>query len=278
MTPPETVYVQQIDGAPRKTGLPLARLLVLGAMAGAFIALGAATSSTAAHSVANPGLARLVTACVFPVGLLLIVFVGGELFTGNNLLAMAVRERKVGLLPVLRNLSLAWFANFAGAAFVAWLAVHAGSMQAGGCALGAYTVKVAAAKAALSPSQAFCSGVLCNVLVCSALLAGGASKHVSGKFLAVYLPIFAFVAGGFEHSVANMFYLVAGRLASLDPDILAAARSAFGVSGPVAAAGIARNLAWVTLGNLAGGVLFVALPVSFVRRAPAPRKKGVPQK
>ena len=273
MNPPATVLQQQIDAAVKKAALPLQRMIVLGAMAGAFIALGAATSSTAAHSLADIGLCRLVSGCVFPVGLILVVLLGAELFTGNNLMAMAAAERKITPRALARNLAVVWLANLLGSLLVAFLSVNSGAMQMGGGALGAYTIKVAAGKASLSPCAAFCSGVLCNILVCTAILAAASSKHVAGKIPAVYIPIFAFVVGGFEHCVANMYYLPAGWLAARNPDWMAIAAERWGIGAPTLL-GICRNLIWATLGNMAGGVLAVAMPVWFARREPPRRHKA----
>lgn len=277
MNPPATVLQQQMDAAVKKAALPLSKMIVLGMMAGAFIALGAATSSTAAHSLADVGLCRLVSGCVFPVGLVLVVLLGAELFTGNNLMAMAAAEGKIAWKAFARNLVVVWLANLLGSALVAFLAVNSGTMQMGGGALGAYTIKVAAGKAALSPCSALCSGALCNILVCTALLGAAASKHVAGKIPAIYLPIFAFVIGGFEHCVANMYYLPAGWLAARNADYLALAAQRWGIAAPTCA-GIARNLFWATLGNMVGGILAVALPVWFTRRErQRPRKGKLPR-
>lgn len=271
MNPPSAVYAAQLEGASKKATLPPVRLLALGLLAGMFIALGAATSSTAACTVGNAGLARLVTGAVFPVGLLLIVFVGGELFTGNNLMAMGLWEGRFGWRPLLRNLALVWLANLAGSLLIAGVEVGSGMLHLGGGALAAHTVKVAASKAALGPSQCVCSGILCNLLVCAALLAGGAAKDAAGKFLPVYLPILAFVVGGFEHCVANMFYLPAGWLAAQVP-AFAEAAAARGIDpAALTLAGIGRNLLFATVGNLLGGILFLAAPYALVRRGEAAR-------
>lgn len=259
MNSPETVYESQLAAAEKKAALPFCRMAALGALAGACIALGACTSSMAAFGLAGRdyGLARLVAGAVFPVGLILIVLTGAELFTGNCLMEMAWASRRVSARRMLRNLGCVWCANFAGSFAVAALAWGSGQWAAGGHALGLYTVKVAAGKAALAPGAAFCSGVLCNVLVCFAILAAGASKGAAGKIFAVWFPIMAFVLGGFEHSVANMYYLPAGMLALLDP---ATAGKAAGIGlGPesVCLAGVAKNLLFVTLGNVAGGMLCI---------------------
>lgn len=258
MNAPTAIYEIQLAAAEKKAALPFGRMVALGAIAGACIALGACTSSMAAHGVANYGLARLVAGAVFPVGLILIVLAGAELFTGNCLMEMAWSARRIGTSGLLRNLACVWCANFVGAAAVAALAWASGQWSAGGGALGAYTIKVAAGKAGMAPAAAFASGVLCNVLVCLSLLAAGAAKEAVGKTLAIWFPIMAFVLGGFEHSVANMYYLPAGLMAKAVPAYAAKAVEGGVDLGALTVANAARNLLFVTIGNLVGGMFFVA--------------------
>ena len=271
MNPPSEIYQQQLAAAVKKASLPLGRMLALGALAGACIAFGAATSNMAAHGIANFGLARLVAGSVFPVGLILIVLVGAELFTGNNLMEMAWAEKKIGTGRMLRNLVWVWIANLAGSVALAACVWGSGEWGAGGHALGAYTIKVAAGKAALAPFAAFCSGILCNMLVCLALLAAGSSKQTIGKILAIWFPIMAFVLGGFEHSVANMYYLPAGLMALADPACAAKAEALGIATDALTVAHAARNLLFVTLGNLAGGMVFVAALWGYAQRDAARR-------
>lgn len=269
MHSPQAIYEAQIAAAQKKAALPLGRMALLGILAGACIALGACTSGMAAHGVADYGLARFVAGAVFPVGLILIVLVGAELFTGNCLMEMAWAERKISTAHLLRNLSCVWLANFAGSVAVAALAWGSGQWAASGHALGAYTIKVAAGKAALAPGAAFCSGVLCNVLVCFAILAAAGSKHAAGKAVAVWFPIMAFVTGGFEHSVANMYYLSAGLMA-LSDSACSAKAAALGIdASALTAAHAARNLLFATLGNVVGGMLCVGALWGSAHKPPA---------
>ena len=258
MNPPSEIYNLQLAAAVKKAALPLGRMILLGLLAGACIAFGAATSNMAAFGVKDYGLARLVSGAVFPVGLILIVLVGAELFTGNNLMAMAWWEKKIGVGGMLRNLVWVWLANLAGSVALAACVWGSGEWGAGGGALGAYTIKVAAGKAALAPGAAVCSGILCNVLVCLAILAAASSKQTIGKILAIWFPIMAFVLGGFEHSVANMYYLPAGLMAKAVPAFAEKAAAAGVAVDALTAAHAARNLLFVTIGNLLGGMLFVA--------------------
>ena len=158
----------------------------------------------------------------------------------------------------------------AGSVAVAACVWGSGEWGSAGHALGAYTIKVAAGKAALAPGAAVCSGILCNVLVCLAILAAASSKQTIGKILAIWFPIMAFVLGGFEHSVANMYYLPAGLMARSDPDCAAKAAELGIATGALTVAHAARNLLFVTIGNLIGGMVFVgALWGSIAQRAPA---------
>ena len=256
MNPPSEIYNIQVAAAVKKATLPFGRMVALAALAGMCIAFGACTSSMAAFGVKNYGLARLVAGSVFPVGLILIVLVGAELFTGNNLMAMAWWEKKIGVGGLLRNLVVVWFANLAGSVLLAAIVAGSGQWGAGGGALGAYTVKVAAGKAALSPCAAVCSGILCNMLVCLAILAAASSKQTVGKIFAIWFPIMAFVLGGFEHSVANMYYIPAGLMALPEYGEKAAAMNV--ATDALTVAHAARNLLFVTIGNLVGGVVFTA--------------------
>ncbi len=257
MNAPTDIHGIQVAAAIRKAGLPVSRLLALGTLAGACIAFGASTGNMAAHGIADYGIARLVAGLVFPVGLILIVLVGAELFTGNCLMEMAWAERKITTGGLLRNLAIVWLANLAGSVVVAALAWKSGQWGAAGHALGAYTIKVAAGKAALRPAAAICSGILCNILVCLAILAAASAKNAIGKVFAVWFPIMAFVACGFEHSIANMYYLPAGLMALAD-EACAAKAAALGINTDVLTlAHAARNLLFVTIGNVVGGMLFV---------------------
>jgi formate/nitrite transporter len=224
-----------------KAELPLLTLLVLGGLAGAFISLGALfyllvfTGADPSH-----GPTRFAAGIAFSLGLILVTIGGAELFTGNTLIVMGWVERKVGTKALLRNWVVVFIANLLGALAVCLLAWMAG-LHAG--AFGAVAARIATAKLALSPMEMLARGILCNALVCLAVWLSFAAHDVAGKILAIILPISAFVALGFEHSVANMFLLPFGLLA--------------GAAGDWAA--VLNNIAWVTLGNVVGGAGGVAL-------------------
>ncbi len=270
MNDPITVIENNIQAGIKKASLPLGKMILLGIFAGAFIALGACTSSTAVHNIDNVGIARFLAGCIFPVGLILVVFTGGELFTGNNLMILAVMDRKIRLSRMLRNLTVVYFANLAGSLFVVLLIYLSGNLDYSGGLMGAYTIKVAVNKAALSPLQCISSGILCNTLVCLAILIAGAAKDAAGKILGIFFPIFAFIAGGFEHIVANMYYIPAGMMAMLDPVYVEKAKETFSLSDAqlslLSFPGILPSFLFVTIGNVLGGMGFVGVLHSILYR------------
>jgi formate/nitrite transporter len=220
-------------------------LLVLAILAGAFISLGGLFFTVVVTKTqAGFGVTRMIGGLSFCLGLVLVVVAGAELFTGNNLLAMAWASRLIGTQDVLRNWVIVYIGNMIGClatvAFVAW----AGISALGGGAVGETAVQIAQAKAGLSTGAAFSRGVLCNALVCLAVWLAMGGRSVTDKILAILFPITAFVTMGFEHSIANWFFLPYGMV--LDPQ------------GPVTAAAALKNLAAVTAGNIAGGTLLVA--------------------
>ena len=233
-----------------KARLPTLAMVMLGISAGGFIGLGALNSVLV---FADPALSFAVSwllgGIAFSLGLVLVVIAGAELFTGNNLLVMAWADGKITTGEVVRNWVVVYLANAIGAiglALVVWLSRH-GDMNQG--AVAAQYVSIAAAKAALPFWEAFFKGVLCNLLVCLAVWMAMAGRGVTDKILAVVFPISAFVAAGFEHSVANMYLIPLGILLS--------------TSTPTAGAvpdweGFLSNLLPVTLGNIAGGSILVA--------------------
>ena len=210
---PHQIVAANIAASKGKTRIPALRLILLGVFAGMFIACGASASSVAMHAVENVGLARLVAGAVFPVGLMMIVFAGGELFTGDCLMIMGVLDRKYRLGEMLRVLTVVFFSNLLGAVLFAAMVSATGQFHYSGDLLGAFTIKVAMGKLDMSFGSAFVSGILCNIFVCVAVLMAAAAKDVAGKVWAIFFPILAFVVSGYEHCVANMYYIPAGILA-----------------------------------------------------------------
>ena len=237
-----------------KARLPLLQTAMLGMLAGAFIALGALYFTLVASDAALGFAAtRIAGGVVFSLGLLLVVVAGAELFTGNNLLAMAWAAGRISAREVLRNWAVVCAANFAGAAGIALLAWLSGHAQMNGGAVGATVLKIAAAKAALPAWQAFFLGVLCNILVCMAVWMAMAGRSVVDKAVAIVFPISAFVAAGFEHSIANMYFFPFALL-------LKAGGAALPAGGEAVTAGaMLANLGPVIAGNIVGGSVLVAL-------------------
>ena len=260
---PDQVILGNIKTGVVKAERSIPQMILLGIMAGAFIALGGATSNVAVHGIKDVGLSRALAGAIFPVGLMLIVFVGGELFTGNCLISMAVLDKKTSIGKMIRNLVIVYFSNLLGALIIDYLIFFSGELNYSGGGLGAYTIKVAIAKINISPAAGVTSGILCNMLVCLAILAAGAAKDITGKVWAIFFPIWAFVIGGFEHCVANMFYIPAGMLAASNPDYVAKAEELYGITAEQCAsltvAGSLNNFIPVTIGNIIGGAVFIGL-------------------
>ena len=229
----------------KKATLPAVQTLTLGVLAGAFIAFGA-MSFTLVMTGSELGLgpSRLLGGLAFSLGLILVVVGGAELFTGNNLIVMAWAERKVTSLQLGRNWSLVYLANLVGSLGSALMMSWSGALALGDGAVAETAVRIGEAKVALGFGQAFFSGILCNVLVCLAVWLCFAAHDVAGKVLAIIFPISAFVALGFEHSIANMYLIPIAWLAGAEA---------------VTIGSFLANLVPVTLGNIVGGGLFVAL-------------------
>ena len=224
------VIEQNIQNGIKKTNITTKKLILLGIAAGFFIGIGAEASSLAMHGISNVGLARTVAGAVFPIGLMLIVLLGGELFTGNCLISMAVYDKKSKLKGMIRNLTIVYISNFIGAALMAWMINNCGQLNFSDGGAGAFTIKVALGKVGIDPMQAIVSGILCNVLVCLAIFMAATAKDVAGKCIAIFFPIFVFVISGFEHCVANMYYIPAGIFAAHNPLYAAKATELYGIT------------------------------------------------
>ena len=218
-----------IEAGVRKTSLPPAKMFFSAILAGMFIALGAYGSQHA-------GLygSKVVSSLVFPIGLTMVIFTGSELFTGNSLITMALFNKRVTLKAMLKNWGIVYLGNLCGSLLVA---VPAGLLASGDLAQA--MINAAAAKTALPLGIMFLKAILCNVLVCLAVFCALCSDEAAGKFPALYLPTFLFVLCGYEHSIANMYFIPAA--------ITAGATGIF--------AGMLVNLIVVTIGNVVGGTL-----------------------
>jgi formate transporter len=245
-----------------KASLPTAQLLPLAVLAGAFIALGAVFSTAVtADPTLQPGLARLLGGLAFSLGLVLVVVGGAELFTGNTMIVMAWASRRVTLDSLLRNWSLVYLGNLVGAGSIAVLVSLSGRLDAGGGSLGVRAIEIGEAKSSLGFVEAVVSGVLANVLVCLAVWMSWSARTVTDRIMAVVLPVTAFVAVGFEHSIANMYFLPAALLHRSWADDGAALPPSPNLSWRAFAI---DNLLPVTIGNVIGGGALVAGTYWFV--------------
>jgi formate/nitrite transporter len=243
--PPAQVALLVEQVGVKKATLPAVPTLALGVLAGAFIAFGAMFATLAlTDSPLGFGPGRVLAGLAFSLGLVLVVVGGAELFTGNNLVVMAWADRKITTAQLARNWALVYAANLAGALGTALMMLWSGALGLGGGAVAQTAIAIAEAKVALGFTEALFRGILCNVLVCLAVWLSFAAHDVPGKVLAILFPITAFVALGFEHSVANMYLIPIAMLA--------------GAEG-VTVAGFVGNLLPVTLGNIIGGGVFAAL-------------------
>lgn len=246
----KTICVKKVNGS-------VGKIAILGIFAGAYIAFGAALATLIGHDLAKYvglGLAKLITGAVFSVGLMLVVIAGAELFTGNNLMLMSVLDKRTPLGKMLSKWGLVYVTNFIGAILLAYLYYNTNLWKAGDTAVGLAALKIANAKVNLTVAEALTRSILCNWLVCLAVWMAIASREVAGKILAIFFPIMAFVALGFEHSVANMYFIPMGIF--LKGAGISAATT-LDLSSLTWVNFVTRNLIPVTIGNVIGGAFFV---------------------
>ncbi|MFI5399599.1 MAG: formate/nitrite transporter family protein [SAR324 cluster bacterium] len=274
---PAEIALKAEEVGVRKANLPWRQTLVLSVLAGAFIALGALFSTTTlAGAAALPyGVARLLAGLTFCLGLILVVLAGAELFTGNNLIVMAYLNGRLTAARVLRNWALVYVGNLAGAMATAALVFLSGQYAFGGGSVGLAALAIGTAKCGLGPIPAFFLGVLCNALVCLAVWLTMGARTAGDKLLVILFPIAAFVAAGFEHSVANMYFLPLALLIKSDGAFLAAAGKTAADYGTLTwAQALLGNLLPVTLGNIVGGAGLVGAVYGFVYSRPKPEPRA----
>jgi formate/nitrite transporter len=250
----------------RKAEAPFWTLFTLAVLAGAFIALGAifATTVAAGLSGAVPfGITRLLVGLVFCLGLILVIVGGAELFTGNNLIVMAWASRKVSTLALLRNWGIVYLGNLVGSVGTAAIMYVTKQYTFGSGAVGNAALSIANGKVSLGFFQAIALGIICNALVCLAVWMTFGARSTVDKIAAIIFPISAFVAGSFEHSIANMYFIPIGLLIKgLDPTFAAASK--LNLDGLTWGAFFLKNLLPVTIGNIIGGGVLVAVVYWFV--------------
>lgn len=253
MLPPAKTQAAFVHIGFAKTKLTRSKAFVLAILAGAFVALGASFMlMVRADATLSPTISLLLGGLAFCLGLFLVLVAGAELFTGNCLMLIGALDGRYPLMRMLRKWALVYMGNAVGALLVVALLLAAGfpAMQDG--SVGELARSVAASKASLDPLVAFARGILCNVLVCLAVWMGSAGKTVCDKLAAAILPVVSFVVLGFEHSVANMFFLPLGMI------IEAMGGMAMGGAASISVLGVLSNLLFVTLGNIVGGVAVAA--------------------
>jgi formate transporter FocA len=263
-----------------KVRMSAAKALALSLLAGAFIAIGANFSTVAtsgATGILSFGVTRLVAGATFSIGLILVIVGGAELFTGNNLMVMAWASGKVSWQEVLRSWLLVYTGNFAGALLLVGLVLLSRQHEMGQGRLGLNILTIAESKCRLEPVQAVALGVLCNVLVCLAVWLCYSARTVTDKVLAIVPPITAFVAGGFEHSVANMYFIPLGLgLKQFAGESFWASLNAADFSHLTWSRFVLSNLLPVTLGNIIGGALLVGLVYWSIYLRPLHREADEP--
>lgn len=245
-----------------KARLPLLSMIILGILAGSFIGLGGLYFTLiTADGTLGFAAGRLLGGLAFSLGLILVVVAGAELFTGNNLLVMAWADRRISTAELLKNWVVVCLANFVGAFLLAYLVSLSGHTGMNGGAVGNQYLKIAAYKCSLPMTTAFFSGILCNALVCLAVWMAMAGRSVFDKVIAIVFPISAFVACGFEHSIANMYFISMGILLKNNSTEIPGIEA-------VDWSGFFQNLGPVILGNIVGGGLMVALVYYLIYRKP----------
>jgi len=241
---PREVAARVRDGGITKARLDLVTMFVLAVLAGAFIGLGALFFIIVSTDPSGGyGVSRLIGGLAFSLGLILVVVAGAELFTGNNLISMAWASRLISSGQLARNWIVVYFGNAVGALGTVALVLTAGVDEYAGGAVGEKAIAIAESKAGLGIVQAVALGILCNALVCLAVWLAMAGRSLVDKVIAIVFPITAFVAIGFEHSIANMFFLPYGIALQESDDLVGGALS---------------NLGAVTVGNVIGGTMLVA--------------------
>ncbi len=252
--------------AKAKTGF--SRLFILGFLAGVYVGFGGEIATVVGQDPANmlgSGIIRMISGAVFTVALVLIIIAGGELFTGNTLIMLSLLERKTTINLLLRNWVIVYAANFIGAIFII-IILYLTGLWAQSNFLGSVAgLKIAALKVNLTFVEAFTRGILANWLVCLAIWMSVATRQVIGKIFAVFFPILTFAASGYEHCIANMYFITKGLFLKTMPQVVNAANLSQNELANLTVSGfIFNNLIPVTLGNIFGAVIFVACLYWFV--------------
>ncbi|MDI6731223.1 MAG: formate/nitrite transporter family protein [Candidatus Margulisbacteria bacterium] len=264
---PQEIAQSLVTVGKKKCSLSFISIVLLGILAGAYIGFGAELMTMVTHDLAKyvgMGFARFLGGAVFSVGLMLVVIGGAELFTGNNLILTGVIKGEVSWLDMLKNWVVVYLANFIGSLLLVYIMFYSGLWAINQLGVGASALSIATAKVNITWVEAFARGIGCNWLVCLAIWLALASKDVVGKIFAIFFPIMAFVASGFEHSVANMYFIPMGLLLKSNAAVVAASGLAGEKLANLTWSGfVYNNLIPVTLGNIVGGAVFVGAIYAF---------------
>ena len=263
LTPAE-VATKAVGVGVKKAGLDFWTMFVLALFGGAFIAIGAVLATTVGSNGAEfpYGLNALLKGLIFTVGLILVIVAGAELFTGNNLMLIAVLNKKITLGKMLRNWGVVYIGNLIGSVIVALIMVMSKQYTFAGGGIGKTALTIANTKSGLEFWSALGLGIMCNILVCLAVWMTFSARTTAGKILAIIAPISAFVAAGFEHSVANMYFIPVGLfIKAFNPEFAAQAGEFANLSW---ANFFVKNLLPVTIGNIIGGAIFISAAYWFI--------------
>ena len=269
---PNEIAVALREAGRKKTQLSLDRMFVLGILAGVYIGFGAQLATTVSMDLApkvGVGLSNMISGGAFSVGLMLVVLGGAELFTGNNLIWISFLSRRSKVTAVLRNWATVFLGNFVGSMLLAILIFVGGFYTMGGNALGIRALTIANGKVNIGFIQLIARGIVCNWLVCLAVWIATSAEDTTGKILACFFPIMAFVASGFEHSIANMFFIPMGILLKGVPNLVS--QAGLNLEHLTWTGFLSRNLLPVTIGNIIGGGFFVATLYWYVYLRPEAR-------
>jgi formate/nitrite transporter len=239
----------------KKTSLSNLKLFVLAILSGFIVGIGGIVTNTAAHTVTDAALIRVICGLLFPFALGMVIIMGSELFTGNNMIIISVLERKARVSGMLRNWFFVYMGNFFGALAVAYIAAMFRMFNYTDNLLAAFTINIAVYKTSLPYSVILVKGIMCNILVCLGVLCSLSAHDTAGRILGAYIPISFFVISGFEHSIANMYYIPAGLFAMMVPEYLEKAHElGINTDSLTWSNFIFRNLVPSTVGNIIGGM------------------------
>lgn len=257
---PKQVAENVVEISKNKSELKLLPMFLLGMLAGVYIGFGAELCTIVTHDLSKylgVGFTKFVGGSVFSLGLMLVVIAGAELFTGNCLILTGVLARKVPVKSMLKNWIVVYFANFAGSMLLVIIMYYSGLWKTGNFGVGISALKIATGKVNLSFLEAFLRGVGCNWLVCLAVWLAISGQDTVSKIFGIYFPIMAFVASGFEHSVANMYFIPMGLFLKGNSALVNGAGLVQTVKNLTWSNFLVKNLIPVTLGNIIGGAFFV---------------------